>query len=69
MKKSGVEWHKWFIVGHENVEDERSGRLRSHRTDEMLKKCGMWCIQMFNIIETYYVEILKQLREVVRRKA
>jgi len=42
VKKSGVsEWHKQFREGQENAEDdddhhhdERSGRLKSHGTDE-----------------------------------
>jgi len=36
MKKYSVfEWHKLFKEVHENVEDEgRSGRPRTHRTDE-----------------------------------
>jgi hypothetical protein len=33
------EWHKRFKEGHENVDDnEQSGRLRSHRTDENVEK-------------------------------
>jgi len=46
MKKSSVfEWHKWFKEGHENVEDdERSGYPRSHRTNENVEKCRIWCI-------------------------
>jgi hypothetical protein len=40
MEKSGAsEWHKQFKEGHENVEDyEKSGRPRSHRTDENLEE-------------------------------
>jgi hypothetical protein len=40
MKDSSVfEWHKPFKEDRENVEDdERSGRLRSHRTDENVEK-------------------------------
>jgi hypothetical protein len=40
MKRSSVSgWHKWFKEGRENVEDvERSGRPRSHRTDENVEK-------------------------------
>jgi len=40
MKKSRVsEWHKLFKHGHENVKDnERSGRTRSHRTNENVEK-------------------------------
>jgi len=40
MKKSSVfEWHKRFKEGHEIVEDDdRSGRSRSHRTDENVGK-------------------------------
>jgi uncharacterized cysteine cluster protein YcgN (CxxCxxCC family) len=36
MKKSSVfEWHKKFKGGREDVkDDERTGRLKTHRTDE-----------------------------------
>jgi hypothetical protein len=33
---------------------------------KMLKKCGIWCIQAVN--QTYFVEILEQLREAVSRE-
>jgi len=33
------EWHKWFKEGCDSVEDdEKSGCLRSHRTDEIVEK-------------------------------
>jgi hypothetical protein len=40
MKESSVsDWHKHFEESSENVEDDiRSGRLRSHRTDENVEK-------------------------------
>jgi hypothetical protein len=39
MKKSSVfEWHKQFKEGREKVEDERTGRTRSHRTTENVEK-------------------------------
>jgi hypothetical protein len=48
MKKSGVfEWHKQFKEGYEITEnDERSGRPRSQRNDENVKKkkSRNWCI-------------------------
>jgi hypothetical protein len=35
---SASEWQKRFKKGHENVEDDdRSGRPRSHRTEENVK--------------------------------
>jgi hypothetical protein len=35
MKKSTVfEWHKRFKEGREDVKDERTGRSKTHRTDE-----------------------------------
>jgi hypothetical protein len=40
MKKSNVfEWHKWFREGCKNMKDnERSGHIRSHRTNENVEK-------------------------------
>jgi hypothetical protein len=39
MKKTSVfEWHKRFKEGCENVDDERSGRPRYHRTDENVEQ-------------------------------
>jgi hypothetical protein len=48
MKKSHVfEWHKWFTEGFENVEnDERCGCPSLTEPVKMLKKYGIWCIQM-----------------------
>jgi hypothetical protein len=48
-KSSSYEWHKRFKEGREyddddDDDDERSGRSRSHTTDEYVEKCGMWCI-------------------------
>jgi hypothetical protein len=45
---------------------ERSGRPRSHKTDEISKKCEVWCI--LTVYRAYYVEILKLLGETVRKK-
>jgi hypothetical protein len=48
MKKSIVfGWHKWSREGHENVEDDkRNGHPRSHRTNEKLKKCRIWHVNI-----------------------
>jgi hypothetical protein len=39
IKKSSVfEWHIWFKEGHKDMENERSGHPRSHRTYENVEK-------------------------------
>jgi hypothetical protein len=62
-KKSGVfEWHKWFIEGHENVEDAERSHSRSHRTNENVEK--VWNLvhlrRCVSINQAYYMSILKQ---------
>jgi hypothetical protein len=43
-KKSIVsEWHKQFKEDHKNMEYDERIHLRSHRTDEMFKKCRLLC--------------------------
>jgi hypothetical protein len=47
MKKSSVfEWHKRFKDGQKDMKDnERTGRLKTHWTDENAEKvCGNWFI-------------------------
>jgi len=52
MKKSSVlEWCKLFKEGCENMEDERSGCPRSHRTDENVEKCRVWCISQAQTVK------------------
>jgi len=39
LKKTAVyEWHERFKSGHESVEDERSGRPSTSKTDENINK-------------------------------
>jgi hypothetical protein len=72
MKKASVfEWHKQFKEGHENMEDdERSGHLRYHKTDENIGKA--WNLvhsdRCLSINQAYFAEIPKWLYEVVCRK-
>jgi hypothetical protein len=72
MKKSSVlECHKRFKEGRENVKvDERSSRPRCHRTDKNVEKLRnlMHSDNILSISQSYYVEILKRLREAVCRK-
>jgi hypothetical protein len=45
MKESSVfQLHERFKAGRENVERERSGRPRSHGTNENVGKVRIWCI-------------------------
>jgi hypothetical protein len=45
MKKSSVfEWHERFKEGREDVKDKRTGRPKTHQTDENVEKCGNWFI-------------------------
>jgi len=51
--------------------DERSGRSRSLRTDENVEKVVQNLVnsdRRLSINQTFYIEILKLLREAVRRK-
>jgi hypothetical protein len=46
-------------------DDESSGRPRFHRTDENVEKVRK---PVSTFIQAYYVQILKRLRETMRRK-
>jgi hypothetical protein len=63
------EWYNQFKEGRENVEDdEKSGRPWSHRTNEKVETMGnMVHSDRRSSISRAYVEILKRLREYVRR--
>jgi hypothetical protein len=65
------EWYKRFIEDREKVEDDkRSVGIKSQRTDKNVKKVRnlVHSGRCLSISQAYYVEILKWLREAVRRK-
>jgi hypothetical protein len=71
MKKSSVsEWHKRIREGREYMEnDERSGlQVLTEPLEETTKSAESGAFRCLSINQTYYVEILKLLREAVCRK-